>query len=186
MSDSDVAELCRSIYQKHRKALDTIFEHRLDQSAQIGQYVKSLILEQGSLRYYNQAKHYVIFGLSEWNASALHRGEVSDSSWLPYLQFEIAHDNLTVSMWISPGDQVDREKLLDMASRNHLTGVSRSLAGKYSRISSVQILQARDYEKSQAEIETLISEKWAEYLRDELPRITQAIRDEKWLWELPV
>ena len=39
VSDSDIAELCRSIYQKHKQALDLIFEHRPDQQAQIKQYV---------------------------------------------------------------------------------------------------------------------------------------------------
>ena len=185
VSDSDVAELCRSIYHKHRQALDLIFEHRPDQRAQILQYVKSLVHRQTSMKYYNEGKHYLNFGLNDWNASALHRGEIPDRFWLPYLTFENARDSLAVGMWIGPGDQTDREKLLDMATRHHLTGVSRKLTSKYSRICSTRILQARDYEKSQEEIEILISEKWAEFMRDELPRIVKAVREEEWLWELP-
>lgn len=43
MSDSGVAELCQSIYQKHKQALDLIFEHRPDQQALINEYAQLLI-----------------------------------------------------------------------------------------------------------------------------------------------
>jgi len=185
VSDSDVAELCRSIYQKHRQALDLIFEHRPDQQIQIRDYVRSLILKQSGIKYYNEARHYVNFGLNDWNDSALHRGEISNRPWLPYLTFENGRDGLSVGMWTGPGDQTDRENLLKMAVDHHLTGTSRKLTGKFSRICSFRILQARDYEKTQEEIEVLISEKWSEYLRDELPRVVKAVREEEWLWEAP-
>ncbi len=35
VSEFDIAELCRRIYQKHRRALDLIYEHRPDQQASI-------------------------------------------------------------------------------------------------------------------------------------------------------
>ena len=188
VSDSDVAELCRSIYQKHRQALDLIFEHRPDQQAQIGQFVKSLVLNNPSMKFYSEGKSYVNFSLKEWDASLKYRHTADNSALFPYLTFENPRDGLAISLWVGPGDgdHDDRLKVLEMARKKFLTGVSRSLRGAtWSRVSTVRMLQARDLEKAQEEIEALISEKWAEYLRDELPRIVQAVRDEKWLWKSP-
>lgn len=86
---------------------------------------------------------------------------------------------------IMPGDALEREKHLQMAQKHRFRGYVSKLTGKYSRIASVKFLSAGDYEKSQGEIEAIISEKWAEYMRDEFPRVVQAVRDEEWLWTLP-
>ena len=73
-----------------------------------------------------------------------------------------------------------------MAETNLLSGVPNKLKGReWSRISSFKLLNSTDYEKSQEEIEVRISEKWADFLRDELPRIVKAVGEEKWLWEAP-
>ena len=71
-----------------------------------------------------------------------------------------------------------------MAEKHLLTGVPNKLRGReWSQVSSFRMLNSKDYEKSQEEIEILISEKWAEFMRDELPRIIKAVREEEWLWE---
>lgn len=50
VSDSDVAELCRDIYKKHKLALDVMIKHIPDQRAQIGLWLKSLISQQNELK----------------------------------------------------------------------------------------------------------------------------------------
>ena len=146
MSDSDVAELCRSIYRQHRQALDLIFEHRPDQQSQIGQYVKALVLNRPDMKFYDEGKRWVNFTLRDWDASLKFR-DTTNHAIFPYLTFENPRDGLAISMWIGSGSEADRAKILEMAVKHHLTGVSRKLTGRWSRLSSVRILQARDYEK---------------------------------------
>ena len=67
VSDSDVAELCRSIYQKHRQALDLIFEHRPDLQAQVGEYARSLVEQDSSLKLYGFAKSWINFTFLNWD-----------------------------------------------------------------------------------------------------------------------
>ena len=185
VSDSDVAELCRSIYQKHRQALDLIFEHRPDRQAQIKNYVSALIAQEPSIRPHGSAKSYINFGPREWDAPAQRHIEHEPSNWLPYLGVTRFLDGLSVGMWIAPGNEEDREKLLQMAKQHQLTGFSEKLTGIYSRASAFRLLSIRDYDKTQDGIETVISEKWAEFMRDELPRVVKAVREEDWLWETP-
>ena len=183
LSESVVADLCRSIYSKHKLALDLIFEHRPDHQAQLGQYVKSLILEEPELNFINEGKHYVNFGLNEWDTSIIKRGENGNHFWLIWFSFHNYPDFLKLELSIGLGNEDERKKLLQMVQKYPLMGAARKLGKSYCRLTSFSILQARDYEKTQEEIETLISEKWDEFRRDELPRIALAIRNEEWLWK---
>ncbi len=89
VSDSDVAELCRTIYQKHRQALDLIFEHRPDRQAQIGQYVRSLIHQENQLEPGGGGKTWITFGLHDWKKSPRHEAQRF------YVYFEFLNHTLT-------------------------------------------------------------------------------------------
>ena len=184
VSDSDIAGLCRSIYQKHRQALDLIFKHQPDPQTQISECVRALIAQEPSLRPHNFGRGYINFGLREWDvAPAQHRIEHEDGRWLPYLAATHFLDGLSVGLWVAPGIDENREKLLQMARQHQLTGFSRRLTGVWSRASAFHLLSTRDYNKTQDEIASAIAERWAEFMRDELPRIVRAVREEEWLWE---
>lgn len=187
VSDSDIAELCRSIYKQHKQALDLIFEHRFGRQAQIAEYVQSLIQQSSILYLGGVAKNWTTFGLNEWSIAPL----ITSSPYFVYFEFHHLPYELKIYCTLSPGDPSSpnnfdcREKLFDMAKRHKFTGCQPRLNKNHCRLSIIQVLRADDYEKMQEEIEAQISEKWASYLRDELPRMAQAILEEKWLWELP-
>ena len=181
LTDTEVAELCRSIYQQHKQALDLIFEQRPDKQAQIGQYVRSLIQQGEELDPGPNGKTWITFDLVEWKKSPRYE----EKCFYIYFEFLNHADELIISFTIGPGNQVDRQKILLMVQKNRFPGCSSRLAKNCCHASTVSVLHASDYEKTQEEIESIISEKWLKYRRDELPRMAQAIREEKWLWELP-
>ena len=184
LSESEVAELCRRIYQKHRQALDLIFEHRPDQQAQIGQYARSLIEKTDGIVFASAGKGWVAFGLEEWKTTLRH---ISNTVGI-YFEFHNMPNELRLLCTVvsaSQADKADREKLFLMAEKHHFTGRQSRLNKGHYRASIVHVLSADDYDKPQEEIEALISEKWAVYLRDDLPKMAQAIREEQWLWEAP-
>ena len=92
---------------------------------------------------------------------------------------------MSLELQIGPGNEDERQRHLKMAQYYHFTGYRTAMKRRYSPISSVLFLSRNDYDKTQEEIESLISEKWEDYLRNEMPRIVNAVHDEKWLWELP-
>lgn len=182
MSDSDVAKLCQEIYQRHKLAIDSIIQHRPDRQAQIGQYVTKLIQETPTLGLGSVARGWVIFVPTEWHGPRY----ITPNPPHIYLEFHIRPNDLNIFCTLSPGaDAKKRADIFEMARMHHFAGFPAKLNRGHCRLSTFQLLRVEDYDKSQEEIETLISEKWEAYLRDELPRIVQAVRDEKWLWELP-
>ena len=188
LSDSDIAELCRSIYQRHRQALDLIYEHRPDQQAQINDFVRSLIQKQPNLTYMPKhgGKTWIPFWLKSWNILPSLNKEVSNQRrWLLYFEFLNLDKELKISLTIGPGDNIDRERLLRMAQVNNFPKCSAKLAKNTTHVSTLSILGIGDYEKTQDEIEAIISEKWTAFLRTELPRMEQAMKQEEWLWTLP-
>ena len=181
LTDSDVAQLCRSIYHKHRQALDLIFEHRPDQQTQIGNFVSSLIQQDERFYAGGRAKNWVTFGMNEWKKSPRLEGGL----FYVYFEFHNRPSDLKILCSVSPGDTEDRGKLLHMAHRHQFTGCQSKLNKGYYRAAIISVLHAGDYEKSQEEIEDIILEKWTTFLCDELPHMAQAIREEEWLWVLP-
>ena len=190
MSDSGVADLCRSIYQKHKQALDLIFEHRPDQQEHINDYAKLLIANEASIKPCFSKKSYIQFNPVAWDGSPLYQGQYPMCPWFLYFQFNSDPDNLLIALLMTPGKRSYRDRLFEVAQANNFPGCPATLTrlkgqGGWSRLYEKTVLKSADYETTQEEIELIISRKWVEFLRDDLPNITQAIRGEKWLWEAP-
>ncbi len=49
VGDTKLIEICNQIYNKHRKALDIIFEYKIDTAQQISEFLKKLCKEKASL-----------------------------------------------------------------------------------------------------------------------------------------
>lgn len=182
VSDSDVAVLCREIYRKHRQAIDTILDHVSSQQVEISEYIQSLIQQDDTLSLVEVLKNWIIFVPKNWsNASSPIPGPPSI-----YFEFQFQSRNLVIFCTLSPdGDANRRIELFDMARRNHFTACPARLNRSHSRLSTFQVLRVEDYENTPEQIEALLVNKWAVFMRDELPRMVQAINGEKWLWELP-
>jgi hypothetical protein len=63
-----IAEVCRRIYQKHRRALDLIYEHASDQQAEIRAYLEELINASEQLVLDDCTNRHIRFALKTWDA----------------------------------------------------------------------------------------------------------------------
>lgn len=61
MEDSEVQHLCRTIYQKHRKALDMLFEYRPDRGSEVMHLLLDLIGQRSQLIADHSSKAYIRF-----------------------------------------------------------------------------------------------------------------------------
>lgn len=107
VSESEIAELCRRIYRKHRLALDLIFEHRPDQQVEIAEIIKNLISSESDLQLDASSKSYIRFSPVEWYIPKLTQGQ----GWTPsgqMLLFEVRNraDKLSLVLHIGPGEMV--------------------------------------------------------------------------------
>jgi hypothetical protein len=66
VEESDIQQLCRTIYKTHRKALDVLFEHRPDRASEIADILVQLIGARAELVSDDSSKAYVRFIPKNW------------------------------------------------------------------------------------------------------------------------
>ncbi len=187
VSDSEIAELCRRIYRRHKQALDLIFEYRPDLQLEIAEFLDRLIEEarEDGLVPDHSSKRYPRFPLTEWDDNpALLTGE----GWTPsgrLLLFEFGNkpDRLTLYLLIGPGPDVIRRKLHETALQHPkvFRGAGKRLYSKWTMIYKRPFLRRADYEDP--DFETLtekIRKEWAKFLADDLPAIRNIINGIEW------
>lgn len=182
VSESEIAELCRRIYKKHKLALDLIFEHRPDEQAAIIEFIRNLIEADLNLKLDTISKTLLRFAPAEWYESAeLMQGQGWTQSG-QILLFECYNrpDHLKVVLYIGPGPEETRRKLFSMAQENTplFRTQSRNLNQKWNSIYSKKLLQRKDYEESQTEdLEIKIEKAWKEFVENDLPKIMHIVRE---------
>ena len=194
MNDSEEADLCLSIYREHKQALDLIFEHRPDQQVLVNDYASHLINHEPTVTaYYSgkiSGKSFVQFNPVAWGDPRLYKNVYPNCPWFLYFQFLSEPGSLKIELLMTPGNSTDREKVFQVAQSGRFQGCPPELIGMRNRggwslLFEKTVLRAIDYDLPQEDIEVIMSRKWSEFVDNDLPFITRAIRDEKWLWELP-
>jgi hypothetical protein len=185
VSDSEIVELCRRIYRKHQKALDLIFEHRPDQQAETRELLEKIVRETPALIFDHCSKSYVRFLPESWDSiPQLKAGSGWTSTGRMLLfEFENLSNALTLRLHIGPGPDETRQKLFDMA-RTHqpLRPASKTLNQQWNSIYSKSFLRAKDYEDTDDEqLEKDIRKRWVEFTNGDLPKIIEAVKEEKWI-----
>lgn len=182
VSESEIAELCRRIYKKHKLALDLIFEHRPDEQAATIEIIRNLIEASELLRIDTTSKTLIRFAPVEWyENSELMQGK----GWTPTGQvilFECYNrpDHLKIVLYIGPGEIEVRQKLFSIA-RQHETVFrtqSKSLNQKWNSIYSKKLLQKKDFEEEQLQdLQVKIEKAWKDFIENDLAKIMNAVRE---------
>jgi hypothetical protein len=188
LEDPEIVTLARSIYHKHQRALDKIFEHRMDRQLQIRDIVVELISATPGLTHDVSSKSYIHFLPQRWDESGALR---SGSGWTSsgrLLMFEVANEpgRLSVKLIIGPGPEDTRERLFNMALANQqLFKPAQGMLGKMWNTVLQRTLLSGQALREQ-EIETLaaqVRKSWDEFVRATLPAVQECIDKEQWLWE---
>jgi len=185
VSDSDIATLCRRIYQKHQHALDLIYEHRPDQQATIQTIIENLMQERTDLVLDAPLKRHIRFVVREWDVPILLEGNWTASHRI--LLFELTNEpnSLKLGLYIGPGPQETRQKLLDMATKNKPPfKPAKTLKMKWNSIYQRPFLTPESYEDaSEDELKAEIRKHWTTFLENDLPKINAALKAEDWVWQ---
>ncbi len=180
--------MCREIYQRHKRALDLIYEHRPDAQAQVRGLLEALIREAPNLKRDSRAfGNFILrFAVPGWDTPAL----LAARGWTGsgrILLFELWNnpDGLDLKLIIGPGADEVRRELLDMVRNNgHVFDVPRNYVASFYEVLSRTLLDRSMYEDAdQEQREDEIRMRWAEFLHKDLPRIDAALRREPWIWE---
>ncbi|WP_208099195.1 PD-(D/E)XK nuclease family protein [Nostoc sp. 106C] len=174
MSDSEVAELCRKIYCKHKQALDLIFEHRPDLQSEIASIVYDIVSkdidnQKGSVLLLSTKS--VGFDITEWK-------EVN----LPlYFYFDNDSEYLRLQLGISSGEQSIREKILQFSlSYPKIFKNNGRWSDRWITIYQKDILNSRDYKVANLEdLMRKIQECWEDFIKDDFLKIEKIINENR-------
>lgn len=179
VSNSEIAELCRKIYFKHRQALDLIIEHRPDLQSEIVLEIKKLLnprIESKEIFADFWNKGYTSFGAKHWENKL-------ESRILIYFQFENLPGSLIMRVQIGYDNDKDknkeiRQKIWELLQNQDYSKVFKKtkLNRRYTTIYNKQILHKIDYEDG--DIENMIKKLqdfWEDFINNDFVAIEQII-----------
>lgn len=182
VSESEVADLCRRIYRKHRQALDLILEYRPDQQESIAEYLAELIRKTPGLELDQSGKSIIRFAPTAWDLPRLRHGSGwTQSGRMLLYQFDNEPERLRLRLIIGPGEEPTRQKLFRLAGNPPLKPAFKELAKIWSTIFILNFLNKKDYEEEQSEqIESKIMSAWEHFLEHDHLKICQVIEAADW------
>ncbi|HYA42379.1 MAG TPA: PD-(D/E)XK nuclease family protein [Syntrophobacteraceae bacterium] len=187
VSESEIAELCRLIYKKHQQALDLIFDHRPDELASRGEFLRSLIASRPDLVEDFSTKNYVRFTLKKLDSQKLKSGQGwTRSGRVLLFEFQNFEDSLKLKLQIGPGPHEVREKVFQLALNNQplFKPQSKSLNKQWNEVFNRDFLSSKSFhDLSEEDIEAKIREQWEQFLSNEMQAIAKLIEGVKWLFE---
>jgi hypothetical protein len=187
VSDSDIAELCRKLYRKHRHAFDLIFQHRPDAGQGVARdLIEKLVREQSDIVLDDCTRAYVRFAPKQWDLPKLKGGGWTKSGRMLLFEFVIGSERIVLKLHIGPGPTEVRERLFKFAQTKPalFKAVSKSISAKWNQIYTRTFLEPKDTALATPEtIEQVVREHWAAFTKDDLRELVAAFESETWLRE---
>jgi len=179
LEDSKIQEICKSIYKKHKKALDLIFEYKPDLLMEIKEYLESLIESDNGLICDFSSKSYIRF-ISKKLDFIPREGEGWTKS-KRILLFEIKnyYDGVGLYLIIGPGPDEIRKKLYEIAKNNSklFNVVNRKFSEKFFSIYKKKWVTKKNFEDLDiTEIKKIIDKKFENFKKEDLPKIEEEIK----------
>ncbi|MHC5735608.1 PDDEXK-like family protein [Nostoc sp.] len=170
VSDSEVAELCRKIYTKHKHALDLIFEHRPDLQSEIATRIHEFLnreIDCQKISVYFWSKGYIGIIPKKWEENKLPLS----------FQFENYPQSLIVKVLIYPSeDKYIREKIHEISQKNIPFFKKKALTPKLTTIYTKSVLNPKDYEDADLEeLMNKVQESWRHFIENDFVTIDNII-----------
>ncbi len=188
VGESEITRLCRRIYGKHQRAFDLIYEHRLSRQKAIRNIIKLLIEQKQGLLLDHTQERYTGFAIQEWEVPILINGrEASRPGRMLLFQFDTWVDTLPLSLFIGPGSEQVRQKLVEVATAHQppfLVDDSQSPSSEWVKVFERDFLTTEFYEDASAdELAEKILQSWSDFLKNELPALHAVLEKQTWIWK---
>ncbi len=187
VEDSDIQEICRKIYKKHKKALDLIYEFRPDKISEIHELVVGILNAEPDVVLDHSSKRHVRF-IPKTLDFLPKVGTGWTSRIKRFLLFEILIGDRKVLMKliIGPAASEYREKLYKIAQNNEeifnragTRGVGRNFCTIYKfKKDLLRLKESEEYEDFENdELKKKIEKNFETFRSSDLPRITELIKN---------
>jgi hypothetical protein len=187
VTDSEIAELCRNLYRKHRQAFDLVFEHRPDSGeGEVSELFHELIRDaEGTLVLDESSRSYVRFAPRAWESIPEQK---LGSGWtksrrLVLFEVSISAQKFVLKLLIGPGDAEVRERLFRAArGRPDVFGaVGKTLSAKWNQVFSRTFLDVSDMGILETdERDEKIRNTWKSFMDADLSKLIDALPAATW------
>ena len=187
VTDSEIAQLCRNLYRKHRQAFDLVFEHRPDSGAtEVSELLQRLIPSDGSgLELDECTRSYVRFFPTAWDGIPQQR---QGSGWtktrrVVLFEFAISAHKLSLKLLIGPGDLDVRERLFRVAQSKPevFRAAGKTLSAKWNQVFARPFLDASVMDSEDLDARSSkLRRTWKSFLDEDLARVLEALPPSAW------
>jgi len=192
VSESEIAELARRLYIKHRRALDLIYEHRPDRQSEVAEILRETIRQEPTLEMDHCSKGYIRFCAKAWDGIPnlmLGRGW-TESGRLLLFEFKNTPERLGLYLLIGPTAKADenvRQQAFASAQREpwfYKKHRNSKLSEKWMTIWKREFLSEKDYdETSSDELKRKIADHWSRFVHNDMQQIVNSVS--KWVSTAP-
>ena len=185
MTESEIASLCKQIYNKHREALDLIYEHRPDRQQTIRELLERLIQADDQLLLDDCSKSYIHFVPKALDVSSLKISDWTKSRRVLLFEFQNSPESLKLALIVGPGPIEVRQRIFACAQANQppFKTSFRSLNSKWNTLYTRTFLSPKSYEGDHNEIMKEIERQWNIFKGSLLVEILKVLDHERWIWE---
>ncbi len=185
VGESEIQELCKNIYRRHKQALDMIYEYRTDQQAEIRDCLVELIEQNENQELDHVSKSVVYFLPKYLDFPKLKEGNGwTRSGRIMLFQFTNTQDSLKLYLVLGPGPDETRVKLFDVIGKNEppFKRSFKALGKNWSTVYNRTFLSKAAYEeRNTEELKEDVRKRWGEFLKHDLPQMEEIFLAQDWL-----
>jgi len=183
VTESEISELCRRIYAKHKQALDLIYEHRPDRQQMVRELLEQWIGKNPDLELDHCTKSYIRFIPKKLDTEMLRQGAGWTSTGRMLLfEFLNTEDNLSVKVVIGPGPTEIRQRLFDAAhAKKPLLKPFAKFYQQWNTIFTHKLLSPKSYELPDGEFTAELEKQLKRFAEKELQEVVGAIDEQTWI-----
>ena len=181
VGESEIDKLCTRIYNRHRQALEMLFERRPDRQSNIKALLERLIRSDTDFELdYPTGKAHIRFVPKSWKSDHLRTGTGwTKSRRILLFEFQNFPDSLRLGLWIGPGDPGIRSRIWEAvrSQSDQIFSPTGSLDEKWCNMFLLDLLSSQDYQPDDMEsIEAKIQERISSFKATQFPQIDEVIR----------
>lgn len=193
VSDPDLTQLARSIYQKHKKALDYIFEQKTDLQLEISAIFQKLVEDKEVISTDRSTKSYVNFVPVEWNEITAFNltptNQWTKSGRSLLFEFRNAPTRVSLALVMGPtSNEAIRDEVYGFCQtkKDLFKRLTDKVYPQYMTLFSLPVLSQKKLEQDNLEeLEAEIKKKWEAFFKSEFPKIRDALSKKFTTWQGP-
>jgi len=178
---SEVDILCQTIYQRHKKALDVIYQHRQNLDSSLPNFLKQLVVQSKGVEYDSKFKNLIRVAVKDWDAYPFQK-TCTGWTWskrILMFELEVAPSGIFLYLTLGPSELSTRQNIYQALKDSSVLGFQDNKPVQKSGwvvIFKQPILEDLYIEGFvEQALKDKIQDAWDCFLNNELPLIKQAM-----------